>query len=100
MDLGRCDGMSVLNLWSLSHLLIWFTAGRWTHLRWPLFVFLSLAWECFEWAIDGQKWASFAVEPLENKISDVAVNIIGFWLGSRLRIDPRDSVTLGSSLKN
>ena len=100
MDLKRCDGMVLLNLWSLSHLLIWFSAGRWTTLRWPLFVVLSLAWECFEWAIDGQSWASFAVEPLENKIADVVVNTIGFWIGSRLRIDSTESVVLSTSFKN
>jgi hypothetical protein len=52
-----------------------------------MFFVLSISWECFEWAIDGQSWASFAVEPLENKLSDVVVNTLGFWLGKRLKID-------------
>lgn len=79
--------MALLNLWSLSHFAIWFTAGRWTNLNWTVFFALSIAWECFEWVIDGQPWASFAVEPLENKLSDLVVNTIGFWFGRRLKVD-------------
>jgi hypothetical protein len=79
--------MALLNLWSLSHFAIWSTAGRWTNLNWTMFFVLSISWECFEWAVDDQSWASFAVEPFENKLSDVVVNTIGFWLGRRLKID-------------
>jgi hypothetical protein len=52
-----------------------------------MFLVLSISWECFEWAVDDQSWASFAVEPFENKLSDVVVNTVGFWLGRRLKID-------------
>jgi len=92
--------MVLLNLWSLSHFVIWYSAGRWTKITWPLFFLLSISWECFEWAVDGQSWASFAVEPVENKISDLVVNTIGFWFGSRLRIDLWDSISLNASFKN
>ena len=51
-----------------------------------MFFVLSISWECFEWVIDDQPWASFAVEPLENKVSDLVVNTVGFWLGRRLKI--------------
>jgi|OM-RGC.v1.030899779 hypothetical protein len=73
--------MTLLNIWSVSHFFIWFIAGRYTRVSWGIFWVLSIAWEVFEWLIDDASWASFAVEPIENKLSDLVINAMGFWVG-------------------
>ena len=76
--------MVLLNLWSLGHFVQWALVGRFILTNWYVFLFLSIGWEFLELALPYE----FAKETIDNKISDVIVNIAGFWIGNRIRIDP------------
>ena len=76
--------MVLLNLWSLGHFVQWSLVGRFILTNWYLFLFLSIGWEFLELVLPYE----FAKETVDNKISDVIVNIAGFWIGNRIRIDP------------
>ena len=73
--------MALLNLWSLGHFVQWFAVGRWLFTNWYLFITLSVGWELIELALPYE----FAKETWDNKISDVIVNCLGFYIGMALR---------------
>lgn len=73
--------MSIVNLWSLGHFIQWSFLGRFVFTNWYLFIFLSVGWELLELVLPFE----FAVESWGNKISDIAVNTLGFYLGSSIR---------------
>lgn len=75
--------MALLNLWSLGHFIQWAGIGRFFLTNWYIFLALSLGWELLELYLPFE----FARETWDNKISDVFVNIAGFWIGNRLRMD-------------
>ena len=74
--------MTLLNLWSLGHFVQWAGVGRFLLSNWYVFFALSIGWELLELYLPFE----FAKETLENKMSDIFVNIVGFWLGNRVRI--------------
>jgi len=74
--------MMLLNLWSLGHFVQWAGVGRFLLSNWYVFFALSVGWELLELYLPYE----FAKETWENKISDIVVNIVGFWLGNRVRI--------------
>ena len=74
--------MMLLNLWSLGHFVQWAGVGRFLLSNWYVFFALSVGWELLELYLPYE----FAKETWENKISDIIVNILGFWLGKRVRI--------------
>ena len=76
--------MVLLNLWSLGHFVQWSIIGRFFLKNWYFFFALSIGWEVIELYLPYE----FAKETLANKVSDVFVNIAGFWFGTRIRIDP------------
>ena len=76
--------MAVFNLWSLGHFVQWSLVGRFMLTNWYVFLFLSIGWEFVELVLPYE----FAKETIDNKISDVIVNVAGFWIGNRIRIDP------------
>ena len=72
--------MSILNLYSVGHFLMWFGVAKYIFTNWYLFFVLSIGWEILELYLPYE----FAIEETANKISDLIVNTIGFWLGIRL----------------
>ena len=60
---------------------MWFGISRYIFTNWYLFIALSIGWEILELYIPYE----FATEEVENKISDLIVNTIGFWLGIKIR---------------
>ena len=76
--------MALLNLWSLGHFVQWSILGRFMLTNWYVFLLLSIGWEFLELVLPYE----FAKETIDNKISDVVVNIAGFWIGNRIRTDP------------
>ena len=72
-----------LNLWSLGHFLQWTLVGRFLLKNWYVFFILSLGWELIDLILPYE----FAIESWNNKISDILVNCIGFYLGVILRKD-------------
>ena len=80
--------MTILNLWSLGHFIQWSIIGRFDLRNWYICVALSVGWELLELALPYE----FAKETWDNRISDVVVNVIGFWLGNRLRYDSLGSL--------
>ena len=75
--------MNLLNLWSLGHFVQWAFIGRFILTNWYIFLALSIGWEFLELTLPYE----FAQETWDNKISDVFVNIAGFWIGNRIRIE-------------
>lgn len=75
--------MAILNLWSLGHFVQWSIIGRFFLKNWYVFLFLSIGWELLELVLPYE----FAKETWDNKISDVVVNIVAFWIGNRTRIE-------------
>ena len=72
--------MAILNIWSIGHFLQWFVAARYVFRNWYLFFLLSLGWEIIELFLPYE----FAKETFENKISDILVNFLGYFLGNYL----------------
>lgn len=75
--------MVLLNMYSVSHFLIWLTAGRYFLKSWQIFILLSVSWELLELILPYE----FAVEEWGNKVMDIVVNTLGFLVGTRLRTD-------------
>lgn len=73
--------MTLLNYYSLAHFFIWFLAGRYIKMGWLLFLILSIGWEGLEFILPFE----FAKEWMGNKLADIVVNILGFYLGKNLR---------------
>jgi len=71
----------MFNYYTISHFLIWLLFGRFTSIGWITFLLLSIGWEVFELALP----FGFAVETLENKVGDVAVNTLAFLVGLKWR---------------
>ena len=80
--------MYLFNIWSLGHFIQWTFVGRFLFSNWYLFLVLSIGWELLELVLPYE----FAIETWENKISDLVVNTIGFYLGLRLRITHSTSI--------
>ncbi len=80
--------MNLLNLWSLGHFIQWTIIGRFLLTNWYVFFALSIGWELLEQVLPYE----FTNENWENKISDLVVNTIGFYLGVRLRNDSEGTV--------
>jgi hypothetical protein len=59
----------------------WLFIGRFVFSNWYIFFILSVGWELIELILPYE----FAVETLENKISDIVVNSFGFYLGVKLK---------------
>ncbi len=60
---------------------MWFSISRYIFTNWYLFIALSVGWEILELYLPYE----FAIEETANKISDLIVNTIGFWLGIKSR---------------
>ena len=68
-------------MWSLGHFIQWSLLGRFVFSNWYIFFILSVGWELIELKLPYE----FAVETLENKVSDIVVNTLGFYLGLKLK---------------
>ena len=74
-------GMVLLNIWSVGHFLQWAAIGRFLLSNWYVFFLLSVGWELLELALPYE----FSKETWDNKISDIMVNCLGFYLGASFR---------------
>ena len=77
---GMIGGV-ILNLWSVGHFVQWTFVGRFLLTNWYVFFALSIGGEILELYLPFE----FVNETWDNKISDLVVNTIGFYLGLRLR---------------
>lgn len=68
-------------LWSVGHFLLWLIIGRFVSKNWFLFFFISIGWEVFENLLPYE----IAQETLPNKLSDVLINFVGFYIGIQIR---------------
>ena len=71
----------MLNLYSLIHFLQWLLIGRFLLKNWYVFLILSISWEFLELILPFQ----FVIETLNNKIADIIINCLGFYLGNYFR---------------
>ena len=60
---------------------MWAFIARFITTNWLIFITFSVGWEILELYLPYE----FAIESNINKISDLIVNTIGFWIGIRLR---------------
>jgi hypothetical protein len=63
------------DMWSLSHLFIYFVSGLFIPGEYPFVIILSIMCETFEF-FGGYR----------AKLSDIFVNFLGYWMGSNLKI--------------
>ena len=68
----------MLNFYSLIHFLQWLLIGRFLLKNWYVFLILSISWEFLELILPFQ----FVIETLNNKIADIIINCLGFYLGN------------------
>ena len=73
--------MVLLNIWSVGHFLQWAAVCRFLLDNWYIFLILSVGWEGLELILPYE----FAQETWDNKISDIVVNCLGFYLGVSIR---------------
>ena len=69
--------MTILNHYSIIHFIIYYLVGRYTRIRWLLFLLFSFGWEMLELVLP----YDFAIETIPNKVTDIVVNCIGYGLG-------------------
>ena len=69
--------MTILNHYSIIHFIIYYLVGRYTRIRWLLFLMFSFGWEMLELVLP----YDFAIETIPNKVTDILVNFIGYGLG-------------------
>ena len=85
---------TTIDILSLNHFLIYFTLGLFFKNQYKLILLLSLLWEMFEyiishidytreflinyWFVPEKYWN----EPLNNKIVDIIINILGYIIGN------------------
>ena len=68
-------------LWAVGHFLLWLIIGRFVFKNWFLFFFISIGWEVFESLLPYE----IAQETLANRLSDVLINFVGFYIGIQIR---------------
>ena len=68
-------------LWAVGHFLLWLIIGRFVFKNWFLFFFISIGWEVFEYLLPYE----IAKETLTNRLSDVLINFVGFYIGIQIR---------------
>ena len=68
-------------LWAVGHFLLWLIIGRFIFKNWFLFFFISIGWEVFEYFLPYE----IAKETLTNRLSDVLINFVGFYIGIQIR---------------
>ena len=69
--------MTIINHYSIIHFVIYYLVGRYTGIRWLLFLLFSFGWEMLELVLP----YDFAIETIPNKVTDILVNFIGYGLG-------------------
>ena len=80
----------MINLYSVGHLLQWLIIGRYLITSWKLFFFLSLGWEVIELYLPFE----FAKEHIYNKLADIFVNCVGFYIGTNIKKQATQENTL------
>ena len=61
----------------IIHFIIYYLVGRYTGIRWLLFIVFSFGWELLELVLP----YDFAIETISNKVADIIVNFIGYGVG-------------------
>ena len=69
--------MTIINHYSIIHFIIYYLVGRYTGIRWLLFIVFSFGWELLELVLP----YDFAIETISNKVADIIVNFIGYGVG-------------------
>jgi hypothetical protein len=71
-----------LNIHSLLHILLYFVFGYFFPNKWIYAIIISFLWEFLEYLLY-YYFPKFTIfkEPLKNKIIDIIMNLIGFYLG-------------------
>jgi hypothetical protein len=69
--------MTIINHYLIIHFIIYYLVGRYTGIRWLLFIVFSFGWELLELVLP----YDFAIETISNKVADIIVNFIGYGVG-------------------
>ena len=73
--------MTIINHYSIIHFIIYYLVGRYTRIRWLLFIAFSFGWELLELVLP----YDFAIETMPNKVADILINFFGYVLGLYLK---------------
>ena len=69
--------MTIINHYSIIHFIFYYLFGRYTNIRWLLFLLISFGWEMLELVLPYE----FAIETIPNKIADILFNFFGYTTG-------------------
>ncbi len=75
--------IGLFTAYSPVHFILWYVIARSTNLSWKWFFILSVGWEVFEWISSMFFSSEFFVENTVNRLSDIVINIAGFYLGKK-----------------
>ena len=82
--------MTIINHYSIIHFIIYYLVGRYTGIKWSLFLAFSFGWELLELVLP----YDFAIETMPNKVADILVNFIGYGLGLYIKAVSYTHLTL------
>ena len=74
--------MTIINHYSIIHFIIYYLFGRYTNIRWLLFLLISFGWEMLELVLPYE----FAIETIPNKITDILFNFFGYSAGLYFKV--------------
>jgi hypothetical protein len=92
------DKTTNIDVLSINHFLIYFILGLFLKNQYKLIIILSLVWELFEYTISHINYTrQFLInywfipekywnEPFTNKIYDIIINIIGYYIGNMIHL--------------
>ena len=69
--------MTIINHYSIIHFIFYYLFGRYTNIRWLLFLLISFGWEMLELVLPYE----FAIETIPNKLVDILFNFFGYCAG-------------------
>ena len=77
--------MTIINHYSIIHFIFYYLFGRYTNIRWLLFLLISFGWEMLELVLPYE----FAIETIPNKITDILFNFFGYSAGLYFKVQKK-----------
>ena len=77
---------NAINLYTILHLLIYIIIGYYYPNKWLHIIIISFLWEIFEYIVHKFNSNSFFKESSTNKIFDIIINLVGYYLGNIINL--------------
>jgi hypothetical protein len=75
---------NAINIHSISHLLFYMIFGYFFPNKWIIAIIMSFTWEIYEFILNIyiNSYSSYGTEKLINRIADIIINLLGYYLGN------------------